>query len=195
MVTIPGSEPASRYTARMNFTKRTTLLFVLTALLSILLAGCGGGSDQASFARISSTGRIISLNELINSPFKELKVYDTAYLPGASAAIYGFMKSGSDAFDYEVRIYENHDQAVELGTALADEGSGPDAALSEDDAVFKEGVTDRRLAYGADRGAAGPKYGSYMIYENLIVLCQGAEATQSLEHCEFFISELGPSNP
>lgn len=182
----------------MNFTqrfKRTVALFVLGSFVGILLSGCGGGSAEEPFARISTTDRVISLKEVTSSPFRELKAYDTDDLPGAFAAIYGFMKSGSDAFDYEVRIYESHAQAVELGTALADEGTGPDAALSEDDAVFKEGVTDRRLAYGADRGAAGPKYGSYMIYENLIVLCQGAAAPQSLERCEYFISQLNSTSP
>lgn len=179
----------------MKSLKRTAAFFVLGSFVWVLLSGCSGGSAEEPFARISSTGRVISLNELARSPFKELKAYDTSDLPGAFAAIFGFMKSGSDAFDYEVRIYESHDQAVDLGTALADEGTGPDAALNEGDAVFKEGVRDRRLAWGGTGGPALPKYLSYMIYENLVVLCQGAEVAQSLERCEYFIAQLDLTSP
>jgi hypothetical protein len=170
--------------------KRHTAALILTVLAMLVVASCSSESQENSFSRISSTDRIITETEVVGSQFKDLKHYKLDDLPGASAAIYGFMKSGSDAFDYEVRIYESHEQAVDLGTALAGEGAGPGAALTESDAVFKEGVKDRRLAYGADRGAAGPKYGAYMIYENLIVLCQGATYDQSIERCEFFVSEL-----
>ena len=156
----------------------------------MFFTGCSSDPEQDSLARISSTGRVITAEQVIDSQFKELKRYDITDLPGASAAVYGFMKSGSEAFDYEVRVYESHGKAVELGTALAEEGSGPDAVLGEADAVFKEGVRDRRLAYRGDRGAAGPKYGGYVIYDNLIVLCQGVDLEQFIERCEYFVSEL-----
>ncbi len=174
----------------MSIHKRGMALLLFGVFVWTLLAGCSGDQDQDSLTRISSTGRVITVDQVMASPFRKLKEYQTDDLPGASAAIYGFMKSDSDAFDYEVRFYENHVKAVELGTALAEEGSGPDAVLGESDAVFKEGVRDRRLAYRGDRGAAGPKYGGYVIFENLIILCQGREAEQFLERCEYFVSEL-----
>ncbi len=174
----------------MKINKRSTALLLFGGLIWTLLSGCSGDQNQDSLTKISSTGRVITVDEVMDSQFRELKQYDTRDLPGASAAIYGFMRSNSDAFDYEVRIYESHEKAVELGTALAEEGSGPDAVLGESNAVFKEGVRDRRLAYGADRGAAGPKYGTYVIYENLVILCQGRETEQSFERCEYFVSEL-----
>jgi hypothetical protein len=175
----------------MKIIKRVVTLFALGGFAWILLSGCTGESDAHTFEKVSSTGRVIVVGEVLDSQFKDLKQYATAELPGASDAIYGFMRSGSDAFDYEVRFYESHEHAVELGTSYAEEGAGPNAAISKDDARFKEGVTDRRLAYGADRGAAGPKYGAYMIYENLVILCQGANADQGMERCEFFVTELG----
>ncbi len=175
----------------MRITRRVATQLVLGGFAWLMLSGCAGGTEQDSLAKISSSGRIITVDEVLESQFKDLKHYDTGELPGASDAIYGFMRSGSNAFDYEVRFYESHERAVELGTSFAEEGAGPSAALSKDDARFKEGVTDRRLAYGADRGAAGPKYGSYVIYENLVVLCQGANADQGIERCAFFVGELG----
>jgi hypothetical protein len=178
----------------MSRVKRTIFFTVISIFAWILLAGCSGDAAAEALSKISSTDRIIAIDEVLNSPFKDLKHYDTTDLPGASAAVYGFMRSGSEAFDYEVRVYESHAEAVDLGTAFAEEGAGPDAALSEDDAVFKDGVTDRRLAYGADRGAAGPKYGTYVIYENLVILCQGANADQAFERCEFFVSALDGSD-
>ncbi len=175
----------------MPYFTRLKSLPLLTSIALVMLLGCSGAAERDSLAKISSSGRVITVDEVWESQFKDLKHYDTAELPGASDAIYGFMRSGSNAFDYEVRVYESHEQAVELGTSFAEEGAGPSAALSKDDARFKEGVTDRRLAYGADRGAAGPKYGSYVIYENLVVLCQGANADQGMERCVFFVGELG----
>jgi hypothetical protein len=178
---------------RHRLFNRSALSLVFCTFVWLLFSGCGGDSSDERFGKIGTTGRIVTIDEVLSSQFKSLKQYDIADLPGASAAIYGFMKRGSEAFDYEVRIYASHELAIELGTAFAEEGAGSDAALTEDDAVFKEGVMDRRLAYGADRGAAGPKYGEYVIYENLIVMCQGANADQGMERCEFFVSELGPA--
>jgi hypothetical protein len=179
----------------MKNLRRVVAFLILASFATILFSGCSRGTVSRSLAPVTNSGRIVTVDEVLNSQFKDLKQYDTTDLLGASAAIYGFMKSGSAAFDYEVRFYESHQSAVELGIGFATEGAGPNAAITEDDAVFKEGVKDRRLAYGADRGVAGPKYGTYVIYNNLIILCQGANADQGMERCEFFVAALGLGIP
>lgn len=65
--------------------------------------------------------------------------------------------------------------------------------IAESDAVFKEGARAMRPAYGVDRGVSEPKYAGYIIYENLIILCQGVPADQFLERCSFFVSALHSS--
>ena len=100
-------------------------------------------------------------------------------------------------FDYEVRFYESHAEAVEFGTPLAEEGSGRNAVIREDDALYKEGIRDRRVVIGSlvgaiEGGSVGPKYGGYVIYENLILLCQGSGLEQSLERCGLLTKALQP---
>ena len=179
----------------MHICKRSTAPLGLFGLIWILLLSCTGDSDAESLPRINTSGRIIVVDELLDSPFKKLREYRTNGLPGATTVIHGFLKSGSDAHDYEVRFYENHAQAVELGTALAEEGSGRGAVIKESDAIYKEGIRDRRVVIGGlegniEGGSVGPKYGGYVTYENLIVLCQGSNLEQSLERCNLLTGAL-----
>ena len=90
--------------------------------------------------------------------FKKARSYKLEGLPGASDAIFGFWRIASgDPIDYELRFYESHTDAVELGAALADEGSGEDAVLDPDDAQYKEGVKDRRMIVGSGIGGRRPQ--------------------------------------
>ena len=84
---------------------------------------------------------------------------------------------------------------MDLGTALAEEGSGPDAVLDDDDATYKEGVKDRRMIVGSGigggaRSGTGPRYGSYAIYGNMVMLCAGAVGEQALDRCEELANAL-----
>ncbi len=100
--------------------------FIWTSLLN-----CSGDAGDDSLSKISTTGRIIEVGEFMDTPFKTLKEYRTDGLPGAIAVIHGFLRRDSDAYDYEVRFYESHDMAVELGISFAEEGSGPNAVIRE----------------------------------------------------------------
>ena len=164
--------------------------FIWTSLLN-----CSGDAGNDSLSKTSTTGRIIEVGEFMDTPFKTLKEYRTDGLPGAIAVIHGFLRRDSDAYDYEVRFYESHDMAVELGISFAEEGSGPNAVIRERDAVYKEGIKDRRVVTGAlagaiEGGSVGPKYGGYVIYENLILLCQGFEFEQSFKRCNLLTDIL-----
>jgi hypothetical protein len=180
----------------MNLCKRCTAPLVLLASIWLLFLSCTGDSGAELHPQISTSGRIIVVDELLATGFKTVREYETDGLPGATAALYGFFRTDSDpVYDYEVRFYEDHAQAVEIGTALAEEGSGPNAVIKENDAVYKEGVKDRRITigkpdYGEATGGIGPKYGGFVTYENLIVLCQGADLEQSLERCNLLTSAL-----
>ena len=154
---------------------------------------------EESLPQISTTGRIIKIDDLLNSSFKKSKQYATDGLPGAETVIYGFLKKDSDAFDYEVRFYRNHQQAVDLGVALAEEGSGLTAVLNKKEAVYKEGIKERRMVIGGVGGAGGrsgigPRYGGYVVYENLILLCPGANLGQAVDRCKYLVIALKPND-
>lgn len=158
----------------------------------------GGASESApaGFQQVTDIETIFTPDDLKAIGFKQSRSYDVETLPGATAAIFGFWRiAAGDPIDYEVRFYENHADAVELGTALADEGSGADAILTEDNATYKEGVKDRRMIVGSGvgggaRSGTGPRYGGYAIYGNIAMLCGGAAGEQALDRCEELATAL-----
>ena len=176
----------------------TAALFVVM----LMLAACGsdGGGDgraaDVGFQQVMDVETTFTADDLDKIGFKKSRSYDLEGLPGASAAIFGFWRiSSGDPIDYEVRFYATHSDAIELGTALADEGSGADAVLDVDDAAYKEGVKDRRMIVGSGvgggaRSGTGPRYGSHAIYGNITMLCGGAAGEQALERCEELANAL-----
>ncbi len=189
----------------MRIIHNTVAAFLVsTATLVLLLAivACGssesGGSEteNVGFQQVMAIETIFEPDHLDAIGFKQSRSYDLEGLPGASAAIYGFWRiAAGDPIDFEVRFYANHADAVELGTALAEEGSGPDAILDSDEATYKEGIKDRRMIVGSGigggaRSGTGPRYGSYAIYGNIVMLCGGAAGEQALERCEELANAL-----
>ena len=58
--------------------------------------------------------------------------------PGAVANRVFFWRVNDVPIQYEARFYESYAAAIELGPEPAEEGSGEDAILDADDAVYKE---------------------------------------------------------
>ena len=173
---------------------------LLVASVAVFAVACGSSeSEDELFPQISDPGSVFSLDELIATPYKEVSNYSTEGLPGASDVSFGFMKiGGGEPYDYEVRFYESHQAAVDTGTAMAIEGSGADAIISGDDATYKEGVKNRRTIIGGGvgggaRSGIGPKFASYAIFGNIVMLCQGSDPETSLERCALLANELMPS--
>ena len=158
--------------------------------------GDSAESAPAGFQQVMDIETTFTSDDLDKIGFKKSRSYDLEGLPGASAAIFGFWRIASgDPIDYEVRFYNSHADAVELGTELAAEGSGADAILDPDDAKYKEGVKDRRMIVGSGvgggaRSGTGPRYGNYAIYGNIAMLCAGAAGEQALERCEELANAL-----
>lgn len=170
------------------------------ALFFSATVSCGGGdsnSDEgAAFQQVTDTGTVYTQGHLSAMGYRVSREYKLDGLPGATAALYGFWKIPSgDPIDFEVRIYPTHADAVSLGTALAEEGSGTDAVLDADDAQYDEGIRDRRMIIGqgtggGGRSGTGPRYGDYAIYGNIVMLCQGAVVEQALDRCRQFAEAL-----
>ena len=182
----------------------------MAALVLVAMSGCEGedGGEAGGSAVEESTGqgiqkiqpgdRVYKLDDLMAVGFKKGRTYDVEGLPEAVGAYYGFW--GLDPYkraDYEVRLYVSHEDAVEHGTALAEERIGRDAKLTVETATWDEGVKDARECISAGGSSSQhastclePKYFDYVIAANMVLLCQGRDSIQSLQACDALLAEM-----
>ena len=175
-------------------------LSTLAAILAVFAVACGSGSgsDGSSNAdllpKVTASDRIFTEDDFLAVGLKKSKTYDVTGLTGATSAIYGFWKpDGTEPVDYEIRFYPSHQEAVSSGTFFADEVTGPDGAVAEDDVTWNEGTRDRRTSgftFGGGGGSLAVKYADYIIHSNVIMLCQGRDSVQSLGRCWAMIEEV-----
>tara|TARA_Y100001934_G_C12189879_1_gene695865 strand:- start:151 stop:723 length:573 start_codon:yes stop_codon:yes gene_type:complete len=177
-------------------TDRAVTVLILTMLLSSVFVYCSGTpADQSNKSRtekISDFERLLTVDDVIAIGWKKGKTYDVEGLEGADSAFMGFWElSGVGLLNYEVRIYPSHADAVDLGIKFAENASGVDAALNVDDALWDEGVRDRRIIVGGgSRGSQNPRYGDYVIVGNMVILCEGRTPEHSLDQCAPFVAKL-----
>ena len=157
------------------------------AITFLALIGCKNNPEFITYDVINPTNRIFTYEDLKSIGFKKNRTYDVSELEGAIGAWYGFW--GKDAYsrkEYEIRIYQTHEDAVALGEDLAQEVTGNDAVITKN-STWKEGIRDRRTIGGPGSGGGGrsgtfPKYGNYSIYGNIVMLCEG-QVDLALEVC------------
>lgn len=172
------------------------LIIVATAFVVACGSSSGNGADDQAFQQVTDHATTFDQSHLDTIGFRVSREYDLEGLEGATAALYGFWRiPDGDPVDFEIRIYPSHSDAVSLGTALVDEGSGADDVLDADDAHYDEGIRDRRMIIGqgtggGGRSGTGPRYGDYAIYGNIVMLCQGAAVEQALDRCRQFALAL-----
>lgn len=173
-------------------------LVALIAIASITLVACGSGESDAPLERVIDNARVFTVDDLRAAGMKASKQYDVSELPGGVDAWYGFIRDDTGPKDVEVRFYASHADAVALGAGLADEASGDDALVDEETATWVVGVKDRiRLSSGgtadlaAWSGQRRPNYADFVIFGNLVLLCQGDEPEQSVVLCHELITALG----
>ena len=168
----------------------------LAALSLVVIIGCGGGSssqaDEQVFEKVSDFTRVLTFDDVLATGWKKGKTYDVAGLDGAESAYVGFWElPGVGSLNYEIRIYPSHEDAVNLGTRFAENSAGPNAALNSDDALWDEGVRDRRIIVGGgSRGSQNPRYGDYVILGNIVILCEGRTSEHSLDQCAPFVAQI-----
>ncbi len=148
-----------------------------------------GGAPNNAEPRIFDRPVTLIRDDFLPIGLKLGKEYDVSTLPGGIKARKLFWRLDNVAVQFEARFYESHSQAVDLGTAPAEEGSREDAVLDERDAVYKEGVRDRRTVFDF-RGTPRPRYGAYAIYGNMVLLCEGKDDVESWDRCSAVIDAL-----
>jgi len=173
-------------------------LLIFISIITIL--GCSSGESgevQTKIDKITPSDTIFTFDSLSKTGFRKNKTYNVENLPNADSAYFGWKKFGSEGpKDFEIRFYKSHTDAIEYGKLYADEATGEDAIITKSNASWKEGIKDRRLIStptdGGSIGAAigsnsSPKYADYIIYGNLIILCEGWDSEESLDRCNSFI--------
>ena len=171
----------------------------LLLLFTVWVIGCGsddrsvgsgsGGSDVEAETRIFDRDVELNGDDLVALGLKSGKKYDISTLPGGVEARLLYWRLNNMAVEYEARFYETHEDAVSLGTAPAEEGSGVDAVLDSDEATNKEGIRDRRTIFDF-RGVPKPKYGAYAVYGNMVILCEGLDDAEAWDRCSALFEAL-----
>ena len=187
----------TRTSERTMILRKASFIF-LTGVIALVAIACGSGSDSdesIGVAKITPSESIFSLEDLTAIDFKKSKTYDVEGLTAASSAYYGFW--GLDQYDrkdFELRFYDSHADAVEFGTSFAENRAGENAVIKSDETAWAEGIKDARACtrVGGSANCQVPKYGDYVIYGNMILLCQGRDSDLPPIAFPKIISDLRP---
>jgi hypothetical protein len=176
----------------------------LTTFFLFFLFSCSGPQNIVlnQFTELNDN---FSISNFTKIGFKISEKYDNSDLPYSYSVYRGFWKDkdadeGSARFqslggsvggmrDYEIRFYENYEQAQKFGQKYADNATGENAVLTKKKSLWPTGIKNRRTSGGPD-GSPLPKYGGYVIYANFILLCEGVNLDQSLKTCSKIIQEI-----
>ncbi len=178
--------------------QRRVIAVTIIAVVAMAIAACGtdnggaaaGRAEEVAGTRQIDPERVLTLDDIKAAGIKKDKSYDVSDLPGAEAAYYGFW--GLDPYDREdfgFRIYASQTEAIEVGTELAGQRTGPDALLTGDTAIWKVGIKARKCegVTGQAQWAATctvPKYYDYMFVGNVILFCPGTALDVAQENCD-----------
>ena len=97
-------------------TSMKKIIYINIALI-IFLISCGGSEAEIpTVNKINPIDSTFNYESLTNSGFKKSKSYKIDELPEANSAYYGWKEVGSEGrTDFEIRIYDTHQDAVEFG--------------------------------------------------------------------------------
>ena len=107
------------------------LLLISISLLVFSIFACGESkSEIPKIDKITPSDTIFTLDSLSKARFEKNKTYNVKDLPMADSAYFGWREEGSKGpKDFEIRIYESHEDAVSYGKSYADEATGEDAII------------------------------------------------------------------
>ena len=178
-------------------------LAALLASVSVLTAACGQEGETAAgdtaagepaapaFQRITPSDRTYTVEDLRAFGMKANLQYDVEGLPEAIDA----WRCIYNQKEFEARFYASHEDAVEHGTGPADEVTGPDATLFGEGVSWQPGANNRKFCGhpsldSAANVACTAMFGDYVIYGNLILLCEGENSEESLTRCETALQNM-----
>ncbi len=119
--------------------------------------------ELAKVSTITLIDQTFTFDDYVAAGWKKSKQFPTDTVPGSEDIWYGFFNQK----DIEVRVYENHQDALDFGVEPAE------AAISKN-----PGQTDYLIP-------VVNRYPAYVVFGNLVMLCERQLAT-----CEALTSEL-----
>ena len=139
------------------------MLATFTLTLGILIA-CGGqnstsedpSAKEGGTSSILLSDRNFTPDSFVRAGWKKSKQYDTATVPESTEIWYGFFNQK----DIEIRFYETHEAAIELGI--------PSATSSIEGAV-KRSKGGKLLDFS---GGSFTGYADYLVAGNAVLLCE-----------------------
>ena len=146
----------------MQITKRI-LLATFTLTLGILIA-CGDqnstsedpSAKEGGTSSILLSDRNFTPDSFVQAGWKKSKQYDTATVPESTEIWYGFFNQK----DIEIRFYETHEAAIELGIP---------AATSSIEGAVKRSKGGKLLDFS---GGSFTGYADYLVAGNAVLLCE-----------------------
>ena len=147
----------------MQITKRI-LLATFTLTLGVLIAcGCQNSTSEDPSAKegvgtssILLSDRNFTPDAFVKAGWKKSKQYDTTTVPESTEIWYGFFNQK----DIEIRFYETHEAAVELGIP---------AATSSIEGAVKRSKGGKLLDFS---GGSFTGYADYLVVGNTVLLCE-----------------------
>ncbi|MBM3957354.1 MAG: hypothetical protein FJ313_04815 [Gemmatimonadetes bacterium] len=174
----------------------TAALIAVSAVACASGGGSAGGTGPSpevtsAFTKVTPSERVYTVEDLRAIGMRANLQYRVEGLPNAVDA----WRCIYQQKEFEARFYSSHQDAVEYGTPLADEATGPDAILFGEGVSWKEGIMNRKIcghfAIGSAANAGcNAKFGDYAIYGNLVLLCEGENSEESLARCAGVLENL-----
>ena len=139
------------------------MLATFTLTLGILIA-CGGqnstsedpSAKEGGTSSILLSDRNFTPDSFVQAGWKKSKQYDTATVPESTEIWYGFFNQK----DIEIRFYETHEAAIELGIP---------AATSSIEGAVKRSKGGKLLDFS---GGSFTGYADYLVAGNAVLLCE-----------------------
>ena len=123
----------------------------------LVFIACGSEETiRDETASILLSDRDFTPDSFVTAGWKKSKQYDTATVPESSEIWYGFFNQK----DIEIRFYETHEAAVELGVP---------AATSSIEGAVKRSKGGKLLDFS---GGSFTGYADYLVVGNAVLLCE-----------------------
>ena len=155
--------------------------------------------EEIVYEQVVDNGKIYSSKDFFDAGFNDYKEYNVSKLTGATEAWYGYWGLDEDSvLYYELRFYPDHSTAVSEGTPFAEDATGEDAKLKRQDTMWRVGLAERkaseskenmRLKNFTDRVRLA-RYADYIIFNNVIILCEGEDSKEAFKLCDDLIDIL-----
>jgi hypothetical protein len=160
--------------------------------------------EEIVYEQVRDNGNIYTSKDFFDAGFNEYKEYNISKLTGATEAWYGYWGPDEDSdVYYELRFYPDHSTAVSDGTPFAEDATGEDAVLGRKETMWRVGLAERKASSqvvstqsetGLAAAAKKPRlarYADYMIFNNVIMLCEGEDSNEAFKLCNDLIDLVG----